>query len=192
MPINPGTTTPIFLAALIANGLVGPGTSQLATGLATGLSQYVQAGVIVTSIDIGTLGAGTGIGPSIVLNPNILIPAMTASLAGHGIIGSLMPAQANAISFGISASLALGIVQTINTGVGIGAGKLQLIPNGSGGTLFVAGFKAAGMSGSMANNMGLAVGLALDAVILSALGVVIIVGPPNIVPGAGIGIGKIV
>lgn len=192
MPIDPGTTTPIFTAALIANAQIGPSASQLATGLAAGLFQYMQSGVTVTSIDVGTLGVGTGVGPSITLSEGVILPAMTASLAGHGIVGPMMPFQANAISLGISASLALAIVQTLNPLVGLGAGKLQLIPNGSGGALFAAAFKEAGMTGSMASNMGSAVGSGLDTVIASAIGVIVIAGPPNIVPGAGIGIGKVV
>jgi hypothetical protein len=192
MALNPGTATPIFTASLLANAQVGPSVGQLATGLALGLTQYMSAGVAVTSIDAGTLGVGTGIGPTIILTEGLLLPAMTASLAGHGIVGPVMPLQANAISLGISLALALAQVQTLNPLVGIGAGKLQLVPNGSGGALFAAAFKASGMMGTASANMGLAVGLGLDAVIASAIGVIAIVGPPNIVPSAGVGTGKVI
>ena len=188
MPIDPGTTTPIFTAALVANAQVGPNVGQLATGLALGLFQYAQAGII----DAGTLGVGAGIGPSIILPEPLLLTALTASFIGHGIIGPMMPLQANAIALGISSSLALAIVQTINPPVGLGAGKLQLTPNGSGSVIFPAAFIQAGMAGPGAAKMGLSIALALDAVIASALSVIAIAGPPNIVPGAGLGIGKIV
>jgi hypothetical protein len=192
MPIDPGTTTPIFTAALVANAQVGPNVGQLATGLALGLFQYAQAGITVNSIDAGTLGVGAGIGPSIILPEPLLLTALTASFIGHGIIGPMMPLQANAIALGISSSLALAIVQTINPTVGLGAGKLQLTPNGSGSVIFPAAFIQAGMAGPGAAKMGLSIALALDAVIASALSVIAIAGPPNIVPGAGLGIGKIV
>src|SRR5271157_1992917 len=153
MPIDPGTTLPIFATALIANGLVGPSTKQLAAGLAAGLFQYAQAGVIVTSIDVGTFGAGTGIGPSIILLPTILLPVLTDSFIGHGIVGPFMPAQANACAYGISASLALAVVQTVNPLVGIGVGKLQLIPNGSGSVIFSQAFTQSGATGPMSAKM---------------------------------------
>jgi hypothetical protein len=192
MALTPGSVTAIFLDTLEANAQIGPSVTQFATGLALGLLQYLQAGITVTSIDAGTLGVGQGICPTIVLSEGLLLPAMTASLAGHGIIGPMMPAQANAISLGISVSLVAAQVQLTNPLVGIGVGKLQLIPNGSGGGLFAAAFKTAGMMGTMSTNLGLAVGLGLDAVIASAIGVTALVGTPNIVASAGPGIGKIV
>jgi hypothetical protein len=192
MPIDPGTTTPIFLGALTANAQVGPNVGQLAGGLALGLFNYMQTGVSVQSIDAGTLGVGTGIGPSITLTEPLLLAALTGSFAGHGIIGPMAPLQANAIALGISASLALAVVQTINPTVGVGAGKLQLIPTGAGSVVFPAAFVSAGMAGPMSANMAIAVANALDAVIASAIGVIAIVGPPSIVPGAGLGTGKIV
>ena len=191
MAINPGVTTPIFLGSLVANGQIGPSISQFASGLALGLFQYTQSGLTVISIDAGVLGVGTGICPTIILPEPVLLVSLMTSLAGHGIIGPTMPLQANAIALGVSVSLALAQVQTINPLVGIGAGKLQLIPNGTGGSIFAAAFKASGMVGSMVTNLGLAVGLGLDAVIATAIGVVAIVGSPSIVPSGGVGTGVI-
>jgi hypothetical protein len=88
--------------------------------------------------------------------------------------------------------LALAIVQTLNPLVGVGAGKLQLTPNGSGSVIFPAAFIQAGMTGPQSAKMAVAIAQGLDAVIASAISVIAIVGPPNIVPGAGLGIGKIV
>ena len=191
MPIDPGTTTPIFTTALVSNAQVGPNIGQLATGLAMGLFQYAQSGVTVNSIDVGTLGVGTGIGPSIILPEPVILSALTASFIGHGIVGPMMPLQASAIALGISTSLALAIVQTLNSSVGVGAGKLQLSPTGAGSAIFPAAFVSAGMSGPASAKMAVSIAQALDAVIISAIGVIAIVGPPNIVPGAGLGTGKI-
>ena len=191
MPIDPGTTTPIFTGALVANAQVGSKIGQLATGLALGLFQYTQGGLSVNSIDAGTLGVGTGIGFSILLPEPLLLTALLASFTGHGIIGPMMPLQANAIAIGVSTSLALATVSTINPGVGVGAGKLQLTPNGAGSVIFPAAFIQAGMAGPMATNMGAAIALALDSVIASSINIITIVGPPNIVPGVGVGQGRI-
>ena len=187
MAITPDTTIPIFTGSLIASGMIGPGVKQMASGLSLGLFQYLQSGVVSTSIDVGTLGVGAGVGAGIILLETILLPALTDSMTGHAIIGPMMPSLASGISIGISASLALAVVQTINPFVGIGLGKVQFLPNGSGGTIFSAAFTSAGMSGSHSSAIGSAVGLALDAVIVSSIGVVIIAGIPNIIPSAGVG-----
>ncbi len=192
MPIDPSTTLPVFTASLISNGLVGVSNQQLAAGLSMGLFQYAHAGVIVTSIDAGTVGNGTGIGPSIILPEPLILSSLTASFAGHGIIGPFMPMQANAIASGISTSLALSIVQTLNPLVGMGTGKLQLIPTGAGSAIFPAALIQSGIAGPMATNMGAAVGLGLDAVIAAAIGIIAIVGSPNIVPSTGLGTGIII
>jgi len=191
MPIDPGTTTPIFNGMLVANGLIGPGTTQLAAGLAAGLFQYASTAITVSSIDVGTLGVGVGSGIGVLLLPSVVLGALSPMMSGNGVLGPLAPSMANAIANGVAASLALAAISTNNPGVGIGAGKLQLLPTGAGGTTFAAAFKAAGMGGSMVSALGHAVGMALDAVISTALGVVAIVGPPNVLPGAGVGFGAI-
>jgi len=191
MPVDPGTTLPIFDGMLVANGLLGPGIPKFAAGMAAGLFQYVSTAVTVTSIDTGTLGVGVGNGVGVVLLPSVILGALSPMMARNGVLGPMAPSMANAIAYGVSASLALAAIATNNPGVGIGAGKLQLFPTGSGGATFAAAFKEAGMGGAMVSALGQAVGLALDAVIASALGVVVIVGPPSVLPGAGVGTGKI-
>lgn len=191
MPLGP-PTIPIFESALISHGLVGSSTAQLATGCSNGLQQYMAgAGCTTISIDVGTLGAGVGFGFGIILPQPVLTGAMTSFFASFLIGGPFSPVTASAISFGISNSLLGAIVNTINAGVGVGVGKVQCIPNGTGGALFTAAFLAAGMTGSMIPSLGQAVGGALDSVIASALGVVAIVGSPNILPGGGIGFGNV-
>ncbi len=192
MPIEPVITTPIFTAALAANGLIGVHTPQLAEGLATGLFTYLGSAVVVTSQDVGVLGAGTGIGPSIILEDTLILAALVPFMAACGLIGPMAAAQASAISMGISLSLAGAIVSTINSTVGVGAGKLLITPTGSGAAVFTAGLAAAGLIGVHVPQLGAAVGGALDSVIVSAIGVIAIVGSPSIIPGAGVGIGKII
>jgi len=188
MPINPGVTTPIFLGSLAATSLVGMSIPQLATGLALGLFQYSQTGLIVTSIDAGTLGAGTGLCPTIILNEQVLFTAISSSLLGHGVTGMLMPALANGAALGISASFALAIVQTINPVVGVGTGKLQLVPNGAGSVIFPAAFLAMGLTGTMSAVVASAIGLGIDSVISTAIGVIPIVGTPSMIPSSGVGV----
>jgi hypothetical protein len=191
MPLGP-PTIPIFQAALASHGLVGSGSVQLATGCANGLQLYMSgAGCTIISIDAGTLGAGTGIGAGIILAEPLLSGIMSSMFLGFLLGGPFSPVTADAISFGVCMSLATAVISTINAGVGVGAGKVQCIPNGTGGLVFTGAFLATGMTGSMVPSLGQAVGGALDASIASALGVVAIVGPPSILPGAGIGVGTV-
>lgn len=191
MPLGP-PTIPIFEAFFISHGMIGVNAAQLATGCANGLQLYMSgAGCTTISIDVGTLGAGTGIGFGIFLPGPLLVGVMSSLFVGSLIGGPFSPITAEAISLGISSSLSTAIINTVNAGVGIGAGKIQCIPNGTGGALFTAAFIASGMTGSMIPSLGQAVGGALDSVISSALGVVAIVGPPNILPGGGIGFGTV-
>jgi hypothetical protein len=183
---------PIFQAALASHGLIGSNTIQLATGCANGLQLYMSGiGCTTISIDVGTLGAGTGIGFGIILAQPLLSVNMVSTFLGFLLGGPFSPITADAISLGICSSLAIASISTFNAGVGVGAGVVKCIPQGVGGTVFTSAFLASGMSGSMVPSLGQAVGGALDASIASALGAVVIVGPPSILPGGGIGIGQV-
>jgi len=185
-------TVPIFQAFFASHGLTGSSSSQLAGGCADGLELYMSgAGCSTISIDVGTLGTGTGFGFGIVLAPPLLSSTMSAMFLGLLISGPFSPITANAISFGICTSLAIASINTNNVGVGVGTGKVQCIPHGIGGLIFTGAFLSSGMSGPMIPSLGQAIGSALDATIASALGIVVIAGPPNILPGAGIGIAQV-
>lgn len=192
MPVDPGTTLPIFQGMLASNGLLGPGTVQLANGLSSGLCQYMSAAIVVLSIDAGTLGTGTGLGVGIIIPQFTILGAVGPIMTGHGIFGPMAAPLANAIASGVSISLAGAMIQTVNAGVGVGTGKVQLVPTGAGGTVFSAALVAAGLVGMMAPALGDAIGMALDSVIASAIGVVAIVGPTSPLPGTGVGTGSIV
>ena len=191
MPVDPGTTLPIFQGMLSSNSIVGQLSGQMSAGLSAGLSQYVSSAITVISIDVGTLGAGTGIGAGIIIPSSTILGTLTAMMVGNGITGTFAAPLSNAASNGISVSFAGAILNTVNPSVGVGAGKIQIIPLGLGGGIFAGAFAAAGMTGMMAPALGNAVGLALDSVISSAVGIIAIVGPPSIIPSSGSGLGKI-
>lgn len=191
MPMDPATLTPIFMANLVAAGMIGPSTSQLATGLANGTSVYVQTSVTFTSVDVGTLGAGAGLGAGIVVPP-LIIPAMIGSFAGHGIAGPFAIPTATGIANGLMQAFAMAVVQTVSAGVGLGAGVGFCVPSpGASAGIYTAQFQAAGMAGPSVVQLASAVAAGLDAVLPTATAPVVVVGPPNIAPGAGVGTGKI-
>lgn len=191
MPINPTITTPIFDAVLAAHGDLGPSRSQLAAGLANGLFQYMQSSITTISIDAGTLGVGKGTGVGIALPVPQLISAMVMNFNGHGISGLMSLPNAEAVAVACAQAMSQATLIGFHPGVGAGAGKVQCIPSGSGGPVFSAAFKAAGMKGPQADNLASAVAFGLDAVMSSASGAIVIAGPPNIAPGAGVGIIKV-
>lgn len=188
MPVDPASTTPIFNAILLAHGDLGPSRSQLAAGLATGLHQYVQTAVTATSIDAGSLGAGVGTGAGIVLAVPALVTAMVASFNGQGIIGPMSAPNAIAVANSMSMALSIAVLAGFHPGVGAGAGKLQLVPKGTGAPIFIAAFKSAGMEGPSSEKLAAAVAFGLDATLPLATGVIAIAGPPSPSPGGGIGV----
>jgi hypothetical protein len=189
--MDPGTLTPIFLANLISVGLIGPSTIQLATGLANGTSIYANTAVQFQSVDVGTLGAGVGLGAGVVVPPAI-VPAMIGSFTANGILGPFSIPTATGIAQGMQLSFALAVIQTVAAGVGLGAGVGFCIPNpGASAGIFFAAFQAAGMLGPSTIQLASAVSAGLDLVLPASIAPVAIVGPPNIIPGAGTGIGKL-
>lgn len=191
MPMDPGTLTPIMLANLVSAGMIGPSTIQLATGLANGLSIYATTTIQFQSVDVGTLGAGVGLGAGIIVPPAI-VPAMIGSFLSHGILGPFSIPTATGIANGFQLCFALAVVQTVAAGVGLGAGVGFCIPNPGASTgIFVAAFTSAGMIGPSAAQLAAACAFGLDLVLPASIAPVAIVGPPNIIPGAGTGIGKL-
>jgi hypothetical protein len=182
----------MFAVNEVANLILGVSAIQLATGLANGLAQYAGSGMTVITVDAGTLGAGVGTGVGVILPPPVLLGTLIASFAGAGILGPFQIPTCNAISLGMSMALAQAIIQTVHAGVGVGSGVVKVIPN-SGASIptFIGAFAAAGMVGVAAVTMATAVASGLDAALPSATGVVVIAGPPNIVPGGGAGTGKL-
>ena len=192
MSINPSITIPIFEGAFKANKMTGPSATQLAIGCANGLFQYMSGyGCVITSIDIGILGVGKGTGSGIIIPEPVILGAMIPILAGHLIVGPFSPVTANAISMGISLALASALINTVDPGVGTGAGKIILVPNGAGSAIFASALVEAGLVGPMSVALGTSIGLTLDTVASAAQGVTVILGPSSPIPSTGLGVGTI-
>jgi hypothetical protein len=117
---------------------------------------------------------------------------MIGSFIAHGILGPFSIPTATGVANGMQMAFALAIVQTVAAGVGLGAGVGFCIPNpGASAGIFFAAFQAAGMLGPSTIQLASAVAVGLDLVLPASIAPVVIVGPPNILPGAGTGIGKL-
>ena len=191
MPIDEGTLRPIFVNSLAAAGISGQHSVVLAGALASGLSRYLVGSIAVISTDVGTLGAGTGTGFGLTLLPAVIYPAVLSMLSAGLIIGPHAPNLADGISNGVSTSLAGAAINTINSSVGVGTGVISIVPDSTGGVVFSASFLSAGLVGPYSPSMGLAIGIAMDQVISSATGFVVIAGPTSPYPSSGVGVGEL-
>lgn len=188
--LSPEVTLPIIQGFLVSGGAVGPASGQLASALSLGLFQYASA-VVVTTVDVGTLGAGSGFGQGIFLSPDALSASLTAFAVSHGIAGPSAPGILASFALGLCTSLLGAVVVTAHPSVGVGAGKVQLSPTGGGPLAFSSALASFGLAGVSAPGLGDALGLAMDSVISSASGVVSITGASSIYPSSGSGFGKL-
>ncbi len=192
MALSPTVLTPIFFTSLIGSGLIGPGTLQLAEGLASGLSNYCTSGVKVQSIDTGTLGVGSGVGVGVIMPLPTILVAMQGTFIAHGLIGPFAPLKAQGISQAIVQSLLLAQISTTSPSVGVGAGVATFIPNPAFSlSSFKDGLEGAGMKGSKVPDLAAAVSEAIDIAFPMSIGIIAIAGSPSIVPSAGSGSGSL-
>ena len=192
MPLNQIETTPIIYGALVSSGVSGASASSLSIGLSNALCIYGTGSMNVTTIDAGLLGVGAGFGTGVVLPIPILVASLFSFMPANGFSGVSSPQIILGVSIGFSAVLATAIISTIHPTVGIGAGKLLILPNTSVSVgIFITAFAAAGMAGPMSVSLATAIASGLDAALPSAQGVVAIVGSPSIAPSGGVGFGKL-
>lgn len=193
MPILPQAVTGIMTANLAANAFFGITVPQLAGAFGLGFSSYMVSGPVIQTTDTGTLGAGVGTGPGLILDPLILISSLNATFTAQGIIGAQRTQLINAVALTVSASLPTGIITTASAGVGVGAGIVtSVIPNPALSVpTMIGSFTSFGLLGVLSANLATAIALGIDQALPSSQGAVVIAGPPNIIPGAGVGIGKI-
>lgn len=189
MPITPPNLTTSIAGGLVSSGLLGVAVPQLALGVATGVHLWLQQAVVQT-VDVGTLGAGTGTLPFLVPAP-MLIGALLANYPANSHIGPMAPLEATGLGNGLSIGFAQGLILTAHPGVGVGTGVARLVGPPAFPSL-VAGFASAGMSGPGAAFKANAISMALVTVFAAFQIPVPIVGPASPTGGSGVGVGKIV
>jgi hypothetical protein len=189
MPLTPPGLTGAVLAGLTASGFIGTAASQLALGVATGIVTWATSAAIVTSVDTGTLGVGAGTIP-LVVPPPLLLGNLLVGFTAMAQIGVMAPVECAGLSIGISTGLAQGLVVTVHPGVGLGAAVVKIA--GVSVASMITGFAAAGLHGTSAIQHATAIAMGLDLTIAELVLPSPIVGPPSIVPFAGVGTGKIV
>jgi len=189
MPLTPPGLIGPILSNLVSTGHIGIATPQLAAGVAAGV-MYWSPLVTVISVGAGTLGVGVGIIPFVV-PPPLLLGSMAIGFASSALIGIFSPLTIVGLSTGLALGLIQGLVLTIHPTVGLGAGVCKFVAPPAG-PLMLAGFASVGLIGLSAIQLANAIGMALDLTLLALVLPTPILGPPSILPGAGVGIGKLV
>lgn len=187
MALSQSSAAPIIGASLIGHGIVGVWSPSLAAALAEGLSQYARLGVIATSVDAGTAGAGVGTGVGVILPEPALAQSLVSAFSGFGMTGAFMPNLASAIASGFSSSLALAVLSGVHPSVGSGAGRLILAPTGAGAGIFYSAMLSASVSGPYSDRLATAVASGMDLAAPLATGTVAISGPSGTSPSVGVG-----
>ena len=192
MPLNPPALASGFLAPnLSATGNVGTSVPMFCLGIAIGVCQYLTVEAKVMTVDVGTLGAGTGIAPLLVPNALVLTSLMTG-FASVGFIGVMAPKVIAGLATGLASGwTALALLQTIHPSVGVGTGVARIV-GPSAVTAMIQGFAAAGMTGDGPAKMARALGTGIDMTFASFIQPGLpIVGAGSPVGSAGTGFGTV-
>lgn len=161
---------------------------QLAAGIASGICMWVPQLTIVT-VDVGTLGVGSGQMPWIVAPP-LLIGFMIAGYASGAQLGTMAALEATGLANGLVAGFATGILKTTHAGVGVGTGVARIVGPPAFPSL-VAGFSSAGITGLGSVSKAQGISTALQMLLGAYFITIPIVGASSPTGGSGAGTGKI-
>lgn len=177
----------IVTSQMTAAGMSGAGVSQMALAIGSGLTLALRA-VSVATADVGTIGVGVGSGVP-VLEPNAAISFFGAGLASSGIVGASSTQLSLALGLSLASIVSTATSVTAHPAVGVGAGVMTVIPNGSSSSIIAQSLAASGMSGAYVLNLANAIGVAFELSMPVITGPVAIVGPPSVIPISGVGTG---
>jgi len=193
MPMVPTEFAGLIVSNFAASGINGTGSVPLANAIANGIVTYLTSSPLVQTVDVGTAGAGSGLGIGVTgVVPTAVTGAIVGNLAAVNIIGTAVTPMITAVCNALSDTLSLATVTTVNTGVGVGTGVGFLIGINPGALAsqmigLAPGF---GLNGTAVTPMftGIANGIA-DTLNGTAIVNVVIAGPPSPSPSGGTGIG---
>lgn len=193
MALVPPVVAAAILASLGGSSILGISAAQLASAVAGGLCSYLLSAPVVTTADVGSLGAGTGTGLGLIVSPPSLFAAMRSTFSGFGINGTHSEPLIQGLSNGICQALLAAQVETVDAGTGVGVGTITAVapvPAVSVPTM-LASFAGAGLAGVSAAGLATAIAQAFDEVLPTARGQTVIVGAGSPYPGGGVGVGRI-
>lgn len=189
MPIVAPALTVTITTALLGCGMLGIATPKFASGVAMGVSLWVQK-LSVKTVDAGLVGVGTGLLPFLFPQP-IFLTSLLVSYAVNGQLGPMAPLEATGLATGISLGLLQGMVITNHPSVGAGAAVARVSGPPSYSSL-MQGFSSVGITGSGAAKKANAISTALMITLQGLVLPVPIVGGGGPTPSSGSGSGKII
>lgn len=194
MALIPPAVAAVLLANLAGNGILGISAAQLSVAVSTGFCSYMLAAPIVITADVGTLGAGVGVGFGLIVSPPSFSSSFHSTFTAHGINGPNKEMIINALSGALSQSLLLAQILTANAGTAIGTGTVvSVTPNPAVSIpAMITAFLGSGLLGIASINLASAIARGVDQVLPTARGQVVIAGPSSPLPGGGIGLGRLV
>jgi hypothetical protein len=193
MALVPPVVATALLAEMAGNSILGISAAQLAAAVSAGWCSYMLAAPVVTTADVGSLGAGVGNGVGLIVLPGSLSQSFRSTFTSYGINGNHRDLLINALTIGFCQSLLAAQILTAAAGTGVGAGKVvSVLPNpGVSIPTMVSAFAGSGLVGISSAALASAIAQGFDQVLPTAQGQVVIVGAGSPFPGSGFGIGKI-
>lgn len=192
MPLVPPAMTALLSGYMASSGITGISNSVFATGVASGFVQYVLSSVTVQTVDVGSAGGGAGTGTGFRLPTSVLVGTLQASFQGAQIRGPMAQPLIASIARAVSDTVGIAVATTVHAGVGVGSGKVTLIPNTLASVpLMQTSFAGVTMTGVSSPVLAAAIAQGIDQALPSTVGVVVIAGPPSPSPGSGTGLGKL-
>lgn len=188
MPVASASVSGLVAANLSSTGNLGIAAPLIAAGVGNGVGAW-NPQIVVMTVDVGSAGAGSG-GPIPVPLPGSLVGLMTAAFAAFGVKGVAGPTIATGIANGLVQAYLQGLIKTTHAGVGLGSG-VATFRAPPAGPVMVGGFKSAGLNGTFAEPIALAVGSALDSAFASLVVPVQILGSASPTAASGTGVGQI-
>lgn len=188
MPLTPPGIAGAIIGNLAATSILGMSVPLVATGLASGLMQWVPT-ITVLATASGTAGVGVGVLPLIVPSPT-LIGAFGASFPASSIVGPLAAPVIAGLSNGLSLAFLQGLITVTHPIVGAGAGVAKIVAPPAI-PFILSGFASAGLTGISVPLVATAIGVGLTTVFNALAYPIAIAGPPSPSPAAGVGVGKI-
>jgi hypothetical protein len=188
MALTPANLSASILGGLTTVGLKGSAVSQLAQGLANGLTAWTQ-GLTVVTTDTGSAGVGAGFLPWLVPLP-LLSASLLATYPANGHLGPFAPVEAQGMAIGLSLGFAQGFLVTVHAGVGAGTGFAR-VTGGPAFPFLIAGLLSVGVKGTGASQKANAISQALTLVLQTFGTPIPIVGSASPVVTAGVGVGRI-
>lgn len=189
MPLTSAGLSGSIIAGLTSAGMLGERVPQLASGIATGLVNWVRT-LVVTTADTGTAGSGTGFIPWVFLAP-VFIPNLLTAYSSNQLLGLFAPSEATGLGNGICTGFLQGALVTQHPQIGTGTGLCKIIWTPAFPFL-MAGFSSAGIVGPSAWRKANAISQALDASLAVFILPTPIVGSATPTASSGVGFGIII